>query len=171
VRFRVEQCWAAPLPTVEAALVDPAFLASLGRLPHLGHPELLDQREDGHVLHQRVRYAFTGELSPAVTRVIDPTKLTWVEVSSLDRRAHVTTFEIVPDHYRNRLTCQGTFRLEDGDGHTTRRTAEGDLSVHFPLVGRRVEQAIVAGLYDHARAEAEALAAWLPPHPAPEVKD
>jgi hypothetical protein len=171
VRFRLEQFFPAPLEVVEDVFVNPDFLASLGRLPKLGGAELLDQRVDGHLVHQRVRYAFTGDLSPAVTRVVDPRKLTWVESSTLDRRTHVTDFEILPDHYANRLSARGRFTLTGGTSgsatggttHTaaTTRTAEGDLTVHVPLVGRRAEQAIVSGLADHARLEADAVNDWL----------
>jgi hypothetical protein len=165
VRFRIEQFLAGPLAQVESALVDPAFLASLADLPKLGGPELLDQRVDGDLVHQRVRYSFVGELSSAVTRFVDPAKLTWIETSVLDRRTHVTDFYILPDHYANRLTCKGRFVLaEEPGGRSTKRTAEGDLSVHIPFVGRKAEQAIISGLADHARMEAECVGRWLAQH-------
>ena len=44
-------------------------------------PDVLDQRVDGDLVRQRIRYAFVGDLSPAVTAVVDPDKLTWVEQS------------------------------------------------------------------------------------------
>jgi hypothetical protein len=160
MRFRITQRFAAPLERVEPALVDPGFLDRLAELPKLGRPTLLDQRVDGELVHQRVRYAFAGHLSSAVTAVVDPAKLTWVEDSTLDRRTHRTTFRIVPDHYRDRLTCQGTFTLQP-DGEGSRRLADGDLRVRFPLVGGKVERAIVSGLEEHAAIEAEMMAAWL----------
>jgi hypothetical protein len=162
VRFRLEQLLPGTLDGVEDALVDPEFIAALARLPKLGHPELLDQTTDGDgaVVQQRVRYEFAGELSPAVTRFVDPNRLSWVEVSRIDRRAHVTDFEIEPDHYANRLSCRGRFTLAP-HGTGTRRTAEGELSVHIPFVGRKAETAIVSGLHEHARMEAEILGDWL----------
>lgn len=163
MRFRIEQFLPGPLEQVEAAFVDPDFLARLAELPNVGHPELLDQRVVGPLVHQRVRYAFSGDLSPAVTRFVDPAKLTWIEVSTLDRRTHITDFEIQPDHYANRLSCRGRMRLA-GEGTATRRTAEGDLTVHIPFVGRKAEQAIISGLTEHARIEAETLGRWLAQH-------
>jgi hypothetical protein len=160
LRFRLEQFLPGPLDAVEGALLDPAFVTALARLPKLGSPELLEQRQDGHRVHQRVRYAFQGELSSAVTRFVDPARLTWVEASTTDRRTHVTDFEIQPDHYSGRLTCKGRFRLLP-EGAATRRVAEGDLSVHIPFVGRKAEQAIISGLTEHARLEAEILADWV----------
>lgn len=162
MRFTIEQEFGAPLERVEAALIDPAYLDRLSSLPKLGRPTLLDRREesDGDVVHQSVRYAFVGDLNAAVRRVVDPERLTWVEESTIDRRSHVTTWWIVPDHYGHLLRSKGTFRLRP-DGNGTRRTAEGDLDVSVPLVGGRVERAIVSGLRDHAALEQGVLEEWL----------
>ena len=160
MHFTVEQHIDAPLEAVEAAFVDPAFLDQLGELPTLGSPELLDQHVDGHLVVQRVRYQFAGELSSAVTRAIDPAKLTWIDASTLDRDTHRTSHQIIPDHYASRLECAYETILRVADGGTD-RTASGDLRVRFPLVGGRVERAIVSGLREHAVLEAQALTAWL----------
>ena len=160
MRFRLEQQFSAALPAVEAAFVDPALLAEMATLPGLGRPQLVGLDEDGDTVRQQVRYAFTGELSPAVTAAIDPQRLTWVEHSEHDRRTHRGLFHIVPDHYADRLSCSGSIRFEV-DGGVTRRVVEGDLRVRFPFVAAKVERAIVAGLHDHAAAEAGVVQAWL----------
>ena len=160
MRFSLEQRFAAPIEDVEAAFVDPALLSELATLPELGRPELLEHVDAGHSVSQQVRYTFTGELSPAVTAVVDPTRLSWVEHSELDRVSHRSVFRIRPDHYPDRLSCSGTVALESVDGGT-RRTIAGDLRVRFPLVGSKVERAIVSGLRDHASAEARVVQAWL----------
>src|SRR5688572_20413786 len=81
VRFRIEQVVAADPERVQAALVDPLFLERLASLPKLGRPELLEQRREGEVLHQRVRYRFAGDLNAAARAVLDPARLTWIEES------------------------------------------------------------------------------------------
>ena len=154
-----------------AAFVDPALLAHLAAQPELGRPELLDQDDRGDVLAQRVRYRFVGDLSGAVTRVVDPDRLTWVEESELDRRSLTTTFRIVPDHYGGLLRCTGTISVgpDDGaagaDGAGSVRVIEGDLKVTVPFVGGSVERAIVSGLRDHAVAEARVVGEWLAARP------
>jgi Protein of unknown function (DUF2505) len=167
VRFELIQRLRAPLEAVEAAYVDPEFLAELGRLPKLGHPELLEQQDRGDQLWQRVRYAFVGELSPAVKAVVDPKQLTWVEESTLDRASHTTTFRIVPDHYVRLLEASGeiTLAAEGGDrGVLTVRRSTGDLVVHVPFVGHKVESAIVSGLREHADLEVDAAERWVAEH-------
>lgn len=167
MRFRIEQRIPASVDDVERALLDPAFLDELARLPRLGRPELLAQEVDGDIVEREIRYRFAGHLSPAVTAVVDPDRLTWVEESQTDRSTHLTRWVIRPDHYADRLRCSGTFTLTsdgDGDGGPTTRIAEGELKVSFPLVGGRVEKAIVSGMEEHAAAEAAALTQWLESH-------
>ena len=160
MRFRLEQRFAAPLAAVEGALVDPRFLARLAELPALGTPEVLACEVDGHLARLRVRYRFAGQLAPAVTAVVDPARLTWVEATTYDRRAHRGEHAIEPDHYADRLRASYTTQLAP-EGGGTRRVTDGELRVRFPLVGGRVERAIVGGLREHAGREADVLDAWL----------
>lgn len=160
MHFGIEQRFDAPLGRVEEALTDPAFLERLAELPRLGQPELLDQHSEGALVHRQVRYAFLGELSGAARAVVDPARLTWVEDSVIDLGRHRTVFRIVPDHYGHLLRCSGTFLLAPAASGCT-RNAEGEVHVSVPLVGRKVEAAIVSGLREHAELESAAMARWL----------
>jgi len=88
VRFEIVQDIAAAPDAVDGALVDPAFLVRMAELPKLGSAEVVSQLRDGDTMHQDVRYLFQAELSSAVTRVVDPKKLTWIERSVCDLAAH-----------------------------------------------------------------------------------
>jgi len=101
-----------------------------------------------------------GDLSGAVRAVVDPQRLTWVEDSTADSDTHLTTFKIVPDHYAKLLRAQGTFHLRGAPIGCT-RLAEGDVDVSVPLLGRKVEAAIVSGLREHAVLEAQVVDDWL----------
>lgn len=161
MRFRLEQRLPAPPNEVQEAVLDPAYLERLASLPKLGKPELLSQERRGDTVVQRVRYAFAGELSGAVRKVVDPERLTWVEVSEVDFASNTTHFDIEPDHYGSMLTGSGVITITaDGNGGSL-RTAKGEVKVRVPLVGGKVERAIVSGLEDHAAAEEAALRGWL----------
>jgi hypothetical protein len=160
VRFRIEQRFRLPLASVEDALCDPRLVERMADLPKLGRPQLLAHHQDGDQVHLQVRYAFAGDLSSAVRRVVDPAKLTWVQDSTIDRATHRTSFTILPDHYAGLLRCSGTFVLgTDGDA-ACQRVADGDMVVNVPLVGGKVERAIVSGLEEHAAAETELVEEW-----------
>jgi Protein of unknown function (DUF2505) len=163
VNFRIEQKVAAPVDAVEHALLNPDFIAATAELPKVGGAELIDQQRDGDRIRQRIRYRFTGELSAAVTAVVDRDRLTWVDESDHDLGTHRSEHRIIPDHYGNRLEASYTSRLEPDGDDGTRRLAEGTVKVRMPLVGGRVERAIVSGLEEHAAAEAALLEHWLAP--------
>ena len=148
MKFHLEQRFGAAPDAVARTFVDPAFYAMLQDLPNLGRPEVLELEASGDRVRLRVRYRFTGNLSPAARRVVDPDRLTWVEAATHDLATRSVTFVLHPDHYASRLSCHGDYRFEP-DGDRTRRVVDGDLSVRFPLVGRAVERAIVSGLRDH----------------------
>ena len=160
MRFHLEQNLPGSRDDVVAAFVDPAFYASIASLPKLEPPQLLEQEVDGTTVRQRIRYRFTGHVSGAVTRVIDPQKMVWVDESVYDLARHRTEFRIVPDHYGSKLTCGGTAVFE-ADGGRTRRIIDGDLKVHVPLVNRPVERAIISGLEEHLTGEAQLMGEWL----------
>ena len=159
MNFDIVQDLAADPDAVDAALVDRAFLLRMGELPKLGSAEVVDQRRDDDVVYQDVRYLFQAELSRAVTRVVDPKLLTWVERSVCNLGTHETTCEIRPDHYGGLLS--GRYRsVIAAKGASAQRTLIGEVKVKMPLVGGRVERAIVDGLRENAAAQIALLDAW-----------
>lgn len=162
MRFTVDQTLPGTVRDVLDTFTDPAFLASLADLPKVGEPELLDQRRDGDLVAQRVRYRFQGDLSATVRRVIDPDRLTWVVERDYDLAAGSASFRIVPDHYEGRLRCHGReLYAPDDAGRRAHRRIEGDLSVRWPIVGGAIERAIISGLREHLDEEAAIAARWI----------
>ncbi len=161
MRFEIEQEIAGPVEAVARIYTEPRFYDLLGGLPKLGRPEVLDRREDGRVVRLAVRFWFTGNLSPAVTKVVDPAKLSWVEESVHDLDQGTVTFRMKPDHYADKLRSEGGVRYESAGGGTTRRRTQGELAVRVPLllgggrVGGAIERAIVSGLEEHFAAEVD----------------
>jgi hypothetical protein len=132
----------------------------MAELPELGSAEVVTQSRAGDVVHQDVRYLFRAELSSAVTRVVDPERLTWIERSECDLTAHRTSCEIVPDNYAKLLSGRYDAVIVAG-GPGARRTITGELKVRMPLVGGKVERAIVGGIEENAAAQATLLDAFL----------
>lgn len=161
MRFENEQEIGGPVGAVARIYTEPRFYELLGELPRLGRPEVLERREDGPTVHLAVRFRFTGTLSPAVTRVVDPAKLSWVEESVHDLERFRVAFRMNPDHYADRLRSEGAVRYEPAGDGMTRRLTEGELAVKVPLLlggsmtGGAVEGAIVSGLREHLAAEVE----------------
>lgn len=161
MRFTVEQPLPATVADVLAALTDERYLALLAELPTVGEPEVLDRSREGDLVRQRVRYRFTGELAPAVTRVIDRDKLVWVDEHAYDLATGRASFRIVPEHYADRLRCGGTEHFAATDRDRTLRTVDAELRVRWPVVGGLVERAIASGFKDHLAAEARLVERFL----------
>lgn len=150
---------AAPLAVLDV-LLDREFLAARAALPKLAAAEVLELSRDDESARVRVRMQFTGQLSSAVTAVVDPSKLTWVDDATFVLATLGARHEIRPDHYADRLTCAYDDMLHEESG-STRRALTGDVKIRAFLVGGRVEEAIVSGLREHAAAEAVLLNRWL----------
>ena len=151
--FTVDQVFAAGGNAVARAYADPALYDHLVGLPKLDTPEVLDHRVDGTMVRLAIRYRFIGDLSAAVTAVVDPRKLSWVEHSLHDLAARRIRYKLAPDHYADRLQSAGTCAITDRDNGGSVRTVKGSLKVKALIVGGAVERAIVSGLREHLAGE------------------
>jgi hypothetical protein len=152
VDFTLQQEIAAPVEAVEEALVNPASLVRMAELPKLGSAEVVSNERDGDVVKLQVRYLFQAELSSAVTKFVDPDKLTWVEDSDIDVATHQTSCVIRPDNYDNLL--QGSYEATIvAAGSSCVRTVNGKVKVKIPLLGSKVEKAIIGGLAENSDAQ------------------
>ena len=160
VDFTLTQQIDAPADAVDEALVNPDFLVRMAELPKLGSAEVVSVERDRESVQLAVRYLFQAELSSAVTKVVDPDKLTWVEESSVDLAAHETACVIKPDNYSNLL--QGSYDAAIvAAGSASVRTITGRIKVKVPLLGGKVEKAIVGGLSENASAQALLLSSFI----------
>lgn len=160
MRFDLTQTISAPVDQVAAAYASAKLYETFTGTSKLSPPEVVDRSSRSSVVTLRLRYRFTGALSPAVTAVIDPARLSWVETSvhDLDRRTVAVT--LAPDHYADRLRASGAYRYLT-QGEATTRRIEGDLRVKALLVAGAVEAAIVSGLREHLQAEVSQVEAFL----------
>jgi hypothetical protein len=160
VRFDLTQTIAAPVDEVARAYASAELYEALGGTDKLGPPDVLERTEDGDRVTLRIRYQFVADLSPAVTAVVDPKRLTWVEQSVHDLTARTVAVTLHPDHYADRLRCTGRYGYT-ARGDATVRQIDGDLKVKALLVAGAVEKAIVSGLKEHLEAEAPQVEAYL----------
>jgi len=162
MKFHLEHTFEAPLDAVEEAMVDPTFLEST-RLPDVGPPKVLSRDEDGDIVTLRVNYHYTGSLDSLARRVLRAGDVAWIQETQLDRRAHRTTFTVVPKVHPDRFECGGVMQLTAA-GDTTERVIDGALKIKVPVFGGRAERLIVPGLRDRMNREAELLDEWVKEH-------
>ena len=161
VRFSIEQRFTAPPDLVIDTFTDPDLYPTLTGFTKVGTPDVLDVVRSGDQVRLRLRMRFIAEVSPAVSAVVDPSKLSWVqdEVYDLRTRTAAVTFE--PDNYADRFSCRGGYTFADDGAGGTVRTAAGDLKIRVLVVGGQVEKAMVMGLTEHFAEEQPKVQAWL----------
>ncbi len=167
MHFEIEQLVGASPDVVLATYADPEFYASMAAVPELGLRQVLEHTgpDDEGQVEVAVRLAFTGNVSGAARKFVDPDKLTWVTRTTVRPAQHDMPFVMEPDHYEDRLTCSGTYRFE-ADGEGTKMVVSGDLEVHLAFVGKKAERAIADGFRRHVADEAALVVEWAVP-PAP----
>jgi hypothetical protein len=136
------------------AVADPRLYESMGSMPSLGPPSVLDCSEKAGVTSMRIRYRFEGQLSRAARAVLDPEKMTWVVELEVDAQKYHVAFRMLPDHYADRMKCSGEYRFEE-KGDTTEQIMEGEMVVSVPLVAGVVERAIMIGFREHMNEQAK----------------
>jgi hypothetical protein len=153
VKFSIGQSVPVAPDTAIAAYANPAFYEGRAPSGDITLVEVVSHEADASHERIEVRYKFTGSVSSAVRAIIDPAKMSWVTRTDIHRDQRRTSFAVFPDHYPDRLECQGSFRFEAGAGGAASPstdssviTIEGDLKVHVFLVSRTVEQLIGNGL-------------------------
>ena len=162
--FMLDQVFAAGGDAVARAYASAELYEHLVGLPKLSTPDVLDRRVDGTTARLQLRYKFIGDLSPAVTAVVDPDKLTWVEHSEHDLAARRVRYRLAPDHYADRLQSSGSCAITDRTNGGSVRTVTGSLKVRALIVGGAVERAIVSGLKEHLAAEVALVDRYIADH-------
>lgn len=107
--------------------------------------EVLERTETDAELVRVVRVTPAREL-PGFIRKLTGASLSYTETSRLDRAAQIATTEVVPATLSGRIEMGGTHRLEAVDADRFRRVFEGRIDARVPLVGRRIEAAVLADM-------------------------
>lgn len=154
MRFDLTSTFALPPERVIEIYTDPAFYERLDGLPNVGEPKVLDKVVDGDLVTMRVHYRFTRVLSPGVARMVDADKISWIEETVWDLDALTATSKLLPDNYADRFGASAR-RVHTSTADGCRREISGEVRVRMPLVGGKVERAIVEGLEEYLAAEAD----------------
>jgi hypothetical protein len=157
VRFGFEQQWDAGVDEVIEIYLDEAFWSGLDALSRTGTPEVLGVARSGDRAVVRLRYSLDVELPGEAARFIDTGEVTWVEETTWDLPLRRATVRFLPAQGGGLLRASASATMEGARDSAIRRVT-GELRVRIPLVGGRVERAIVDGIGEHLDAEAAAVA-------------
>ncbi|HWF16593.1 MAG TPA: DUF2505 family protein [Acidimicrobiales bacterium] len=156
MQFANQQAVAVSPAQAMAAYGTPAFYEGRTKRDNIEVIEVVRHEDTGARVLMEVRFAFRGPISPAVQRIIDRNKMSWITRNEIKPDESRADWQVLPDHYPDRLSADGVYRFEPGgDGPKTSTVVgiEGDLKVHVPILGRSVEKVIVSGLRKYFAAE------------------
>jgi hypothetical protein len=157
VKFSTTQAVAVTPARAMAAYGSPGFYEGRSVQDHIEVLEVVRHQDTGSRLLMEVRFAFRGPISPAVQRIIDRNKMSWITRNEIRPDEARADWKVLPDHYPDRLSAAGVYTFEagggEGDETGTVVGIEGDLNVHVPVLGKSVERVIVSGLRKYFEAE------------------
>lgn len=159
--FSLEHSFDAPAPALAEALLDRGFQDSLGPVGKLSEREVLSQEKTpaGGVI-RRVRCVLGVDVSGPARKLMGDGDPAWVEEATWDPAAFRWDWVIHPEVASHLLTASGTIHVEGDEARSTRRVA-GQIKVHVPFYGGRVEGWIRDGIEAGYEEEAARLADWL----------
>ncbi len=160
VKFDFTQSFDASTADVLDAYTDSEFWSGIEDLTATSVPSVLDVRRNGDRITVELRYQLVVDLPSEAARFIDTSSVTWVEASEWDLRSATSQTRFLPDQAARLMTATAESRLID-TASGSKRAVSGELKVRIPLLGSRIERAIIGGIGDHLDEEVTAIEKFL----------
>lgn len=138
----LDQPIAVSAGAAQSAFVDPDFYQSLGELGGISAPEVRSFSREAERVHMVLGYRFAGELNGPARRILDPSKLTWAQVTEVDLAVRRSDVRMVPDNYQGLLSFCAWYELRSVSEQSCCQHFEGDLRIRLPLLGPLAERVI-----------------------------
>ena len=127
--------------------------------------ELVEHSDDGTVVTRVLRVAPARDL-PGFIRKLTGASLSYTETSRLDRRTGVATTEVTPSTLASRVSVRGTHQVTPLPKGRLERVFSGVIEARVPLVGPRIEAAVLADMETSYARSAAITQAWMKRHNA-----
>ncbi len=161
MRFDLVHSFPTSVDEVAATLLDPDFQASLSDVGALKERTVVSERPttDGGVV-RAIRCVLALNVSGAAKRFLGDSDPAWIQEETWDPKSRTWSWVVQPEVASELLSAHGTTVVR-GDQSKAERVVTGEVKVHVPLYGGRVESWIVDGIERAYDEEAERLAAWI----------
>ncbi len=126
--------------------------------------DVVEEREEGEVLIRRLRFTPQQELPSVAAGILGTNKLVYEQENRFDRGAGVLHWSVMPTILPGKLDARGTVEVSAVGESACEQRVLGDIAVRIPLVGGRVEKAVVAEVEKSWNRTAEACREWLKKH-------
>jgi hypothetical protein len=121
--------------------------------------ELIDEHDEGPIKVQQYRFTPAKQLPGPIARLAGSEKFTYEQTNRFDPATGVMQWKVVPSLMPDKITAEGTFQLREVP-EGCERTVEGKIEVRVPLVGGRIEAAIISDVETGYEGAAEITRQW-----------
>lgn len=155
MKFELVHYFDVDVEMFEEITSDPDMEKELLKLPNLATRELIKEVDKNGRLHREVRYIANGFIPLAIRHVIKPKMLTWMEISTFDKKKHLTEWHIEPFYFKDVIDCRGNYACHPDGKNGCRREIHGQLNISIPVIGNIAENYIITELKKNFEKEYE----------------
>jgi hypothetical protein len=133
--------------------------------PHVGVKErqFLDMQDHGATKTWVLRVFPVRDLPGFVKKLVSG-DLGYIEHATMDKAANRINCRIEPTLFKDKTKISAVYSIESLGPGKVRRTFEGDVEVSMPLIGRKVEEFIIADMTKAYQNIADFTNEWLVTH-------
>ena len=124
------------------------------------HREVLWMREEGPMKVYRVKFIPNADLPAPIAKIAGTTKLVYEQENRLNTETNVMEWQVFPSVVKDKVTAKGTMtmrRVANG----VERVVDGEVTVRVPLVGKKIEKAILGSVTSSYEQAAQITQKWL----------
>lgn len=160
MKFTSGQNFDQPPSEVLAVLTDETFWSGVDNLTTMSTPSVVGVERAGDVVTTRLRYNLVVDLPSEAARFINTSAVSWVEVTRWRLSAATSETTFVPDQ-AGRLLAASVSTVLRAAGSGTLRDVSGEVRVRIPILGSKVESAIVDGVEQYLSELSEAVDSYM----------
>lgn len=155
MKFELLHEFDVEVETFEEITSDPDMEKEYLKLPNLATRELVKEVEKNGKVYREVRYIANGFIPLVIRHAIKPKMLTWMEISTWDKKKHVTNWHIEPFFFKNVIDCRGIYTCKSNGNGGCLREIEGHLKISIPVIGAIAENYIITEMKKNFEVEYE----------------
>jgi len=125
--------------------------------------EMLWKRDEGVAQIWRMRFTPDKELPGPIAKIAGSKKLIYEQENHLDTSTHVMQWQVFPKVATDKVTAKGTMTVRTIATGVERRV-QGEVRVQIPLIGGRIEKAILVSVSESYEKAAAATHRWIANH-------
>lgn len=147
MKLHIENSFPADPRTIWDLFISRDFESRLEEASGVIYETLSEEMVDG-VECRRVKVTAKKDLPRIVAKALGSGRLSYTQVTYLDRDTHILEWEVIPMAMSDQVTAKGVTMIVPEEDGGCRRVVDGNVSVRIPLVGGAIEKAIVREVED-----------------------